>query len=168
MFGESARLLVLGACGRRGPQACVREARALQLNARSVRGTGEIMGRPPADVMVLVGSGAVENAWSPIYRALREFGCDAQSPTRQTQSSRISSKIVDISARRRRTCGIETTRRSLHRNPQSRNSIASIPKSAPLSVGRSSYPTTIKNSIFVQNFEMSETRWSATQPVSAS
>ena len=71
---------MLGACGRRGPQACVREARALQLNARSVRGTGEIMGRPPADVMVLVGSGAVENAWSPIYRALREFGCDAQSP----------------------------------------------------------------------------------------
>ena len=28
---------MLGACGRRGPQACVAEARALQLNARSVR-----------------------------------------------------------------------------------------------------------------------------------
>jgi len=33
---RSARLLVLGACGRRGPQACVAAARALQLNARSV------------------------------------------------------------------------------------------------------------------------------------
>jgi hypothetical protein len=41
MFGEVSATIVLGACGRRGPQACVTEARALQLNAKSVRPSEE-------------------------------------------------------------------------------------------------------------------------------
>jgi hypothetical protein len=45
MLGELSATIALGACGRRGPQACVTAARALQLNARSVSIAGDVKGR---------------------------------------------------------------------------------------------------------------------------